>query len=252
MKRDYHIHTEYSYDSKLKAVDLINKAIQNNYEAVAITEHLDLLPWELSSFGCPSFRKYTQSVALLKDRYASSPLRIYCGVEVGDYQLVRDQARDFISLLEFDLILGAVHFLSDHTNVAVPLRRPLDAREITDYYRQNLALVTDCDIAALAHLGVYKRYYGSIPDESHCRSLLRDIFQTMIARGIALELNFSSLRKPYGRIIPEPGQLELYRDLGGKLFSIGSDSHHLDHFDCRYPDLPAWISDNIIDLPVSS
>lgn len=246
MKRDYHIHTEYSYDSKLNVSELIDKAISLQYDAIAVTEHLDLLPAELTRYGCPAFNTYVKYMSRLKDRHASSPLRLLCGLEVGDYQKVRSFARDFLTLLDLDLILGAVHFLSDHTNIAVPLARPLSRDQITDYYRQNLALAKDCDIQVLAHLGVYKRYYVDTPDESHCSGLIKEIFQTMIARGIALELNFSSLRKPYARILPETRQLELYYDLGGRLFSLGSDSHHISHFDDHYPDLPDWISENLI------
>ena len=73
---------------------------------------------------------------------------------------------------------------------------------------------------------------------------MKDIFQVMIDRDVALEINFSSLRKPYSRLIPEPEQIELYRSLGGVLFSIGSDSHMLEHFDMHYPILPKWITEN--------
>ena len=51
MKFDYHIHTEDSYDSSIKAVDLIKRAIQLNYNEIAITEHLDLLPLEIKKYG---------------------------------------------------------------------------------------------------------------------------------------------------------------------------------------------------------
>ncbi len=249
MKIDQHIHTEYSYDSKLKALDLINKAIELKYDRIAITEHLDLFPWELSRFGLPSFTRYVKQVAELQRQFASSPLRIICGVEVGDWQRVKAFADDFLAELEFELRLGAVHFLSDHTNVAVPLKRALTAADHEDYYRQNLALVSGCDLQVLAHLGVHKRYLDAQPDESHCRGLLGDIFQVMIGRGIALEVNFSALRKPYGRIIPDLWQIELYRSLGGKLFSIGSDAHLLEHFDLNYGQLPAWLFEPGIEFP---
>lgn len=250
MKIDYHLHTEYSYDSNLKAEDLINKAISLSYDAIAITEHLDLLPYELSRFGLPAFHKYFKNIATLKEKYASAPLRFSGGLEIGDFQRVRSFADDLLAQFKPELILGAVHFLTDHTNVAMPLKHPLSAAEIAEYYRHNLDLVSQCQIKVLAHLGVYKRYYGETPDESHCQSLIRDIFQTMIDRRIALEINFSSLRKPYGRLTPEPGQIELYRSLGGKLFSIGSDSHQLDHFDTHYEQLPAWLFSSDIQFPL--
>ncbi len=250
MKADYHLHTQYSWDSKLKAEDLINKAIELNYNLIAITEHLDLLPYELSRWGLPSFDKYVKHIASLKERHASAPLRIICGIEVGDYHRVRDFARALLSELDLELTLGAVHFLGDNTNVAVPLAKPLSQTQIQDYYIQNLELVRACDIDVLAHLGVFKRYYRKAPDERACLPLIRDIFQTMIDRGIALEINFSGLRKPYGQTIPEPRYIDLYRALGGNLFTIGSDAHLLEHFDLHYDLLPAWLFDGQIRFPL--
>ncbi len=249
LKIDYHLHTEYSYDSQMKAVDLIDKAIALKYDTIAITEHLDLLPWELSRFGLPAFARYVKQVASYREQFASAPLRLVCGIEVGDFQRVRPFADELLAQLDFELILGAVHFIGDHNNVAVPMARPLSPAEISSYYRENLALVSDCDIHALAHLGVYKRYYTQEPSETHCRDILRDLFQTLIQRGIALEINYSAFRKPYRRLLPEPWQIDLYRSLGGNLFSLGSDSHLIGHFDDFYSELPPWLNDPEIRFP---
>lgn len=239
MKIDYHIHTEYSYDSKIKAIDVIDKAISMNYNAIAITEHLDLLPQELGIFGLPSLKHYRDSISELQISHPE--ITILCGIEIGDYHRVKDFARALIAPFAFDLVLGSVHFLTDNTNVAIPFSAPLGKSAQMDYYEQNLSLVTDCEIDVLAHLGVYKRYYDEAPDEAHCRHIVEAIFRTMIKREIALEVNFSSLRKRFPFVLPEPHYLDLYRNLGGRLFSIGSDSHRLDHFDDHYHRLPKWL-----------
>jgi len=72
----------------------------------------------------------------------------------------------------------------------------------------------------------------------------------LIERGIALEINFSGLRKPYGRLLPETWQIELYREMGGDLFSIGSDAHQLQHFDDHYSALPEWLFSSQVRFPV--
>jgi histidinol-phosphatase (PHP family) len=69
MKYDYHIHTEDSYDSRIKAEELIRKAIELKYDEIAITEHLDLLAQELSVFGLPSLKKYQARIAALQRQY---------------------------------------------------------------------------------------------------------------------------------------------------------------------------------------
>jgi histidinol-phosphatase (PHP family) len=247
MNADYHIHTEYSYDSIIKAESLIDKAIAMDYKLIAITEHLDLLPWEVSGFGLPAYKKYVRQMGSYQEKFQTR-LKLLCGLEVGDYHRVLPYARELLAELDVELITGAVHFLADRTNVAIPLPHALTADEIRDYYLQNLALVQDCDIDILAHLGVYKRYYTAEPDESACNWIWKDIFQCMIERGIALELNFSGLRKPYGRILPERGQIELYLGLGGKLVTFGSDAHQMEHFDLHKHQLPNWLDPGQMQL----
>lgn len=236
MKYDYHLHTEDSYDSKLKAEPLVLKAIELSYDEIAITEHLDLLPQELRIFGLPSLLRYQKRIRALQSSYPS--IKILFGIEIGDYHQVQNFARELVMGLDFDLTLGSVHFLSDHTNIALPLPKPLSAKQVNDYYQQNLSLVSSCKIDVLAHLGVYKRHYPSIPDESFAYPIIKDIFSVMMERNIALEINLSSLRNGYPSFLPEPHIIELYLQQGGTLFSIGSDAHYLEHFDLYRDSIP--------------
>ncbi len=239
-KTDFHIHAEYSYDSKILAEEIVQTAISLSYESIAITEHLDLLPQELGYFGLKSLSQYVFHLTALKARYPQ--IRLLCGLEIGDYHQVRDFARPLISQFEFDLILGSVHFLSDKTNVAIPIKRPLSPADLEDYYRQNLELVSTCEIDVLAHLGVYKRFLSEKPDERRLRPLLKEILEVLIDRKIALEINFSSFRKTYQSLLPEPEVLELYHHLGGRLISIGSDAHKLEHFDDNYSQVLPYLA----------
>ncbi|MCB5229401.1 MAG: histidinol-phosphatase HisJ family protein [Candidatus Cloacimonetes bacterium] len=250
---DYHIHTQYSWDSKLEIDDVIAKAISLNYDIIAITEHLDLLPWEVNAHGIFSLRQYSAHIDDLKAQHPR--LRIIKGVEIGDYHLTKDYALAMLEDYPMEMILGAVHFLSDRTNIASPRLKPISKEQIIDYYKLHLQLVSTCEMDILAHLGVYKRHYQQPPDESFAMPIIKDILQVIIQKGIALEINFSPFRKAYACSIPENWMIDLYRDLGGNLFSIGGDCHHIDHFhDFRHL-LPEWINDlelttnNLLLLP---
>lgn len=240
MKYDYHIHTEFSPDSKLIGSDLVAKAIACNYDEIAITEHLDLLPHELSACGLPSLTRYRAAVSKLQ---ADNPqLRILFGIEIGDYHRVKDFAKSLVNEIEFDIVLGSVHFLPDNTNVAMPMPKPLSREQTIAYYNYNLDLVRNCEFDVLAHLGVYKRYYPYVPDESYVLPIIKDIFSTMIDKRIALEINFGPLRRGYANLHPENEHIKLYKSMGGKLFSIGSDAHEIDHFDDHYSSVPTEFS----------
>jgi histidinol-phosphatase (PHP family) len=236
IRADYHIHTEDSYDSRLKAVDLVTIAKKLSYDIIAITEHLDLLPQELGYFGAPSLFRYLKR---LDNLIAANPdLLILKGIEIGDYQCHSDFAYRLVEQFDFDIILGSVHFLKDHTNLAIPIKRKMDKAALTEYYLSNLELVENCKIDVLAHLGVYKRFYSAFPDEKHCVPIIRDIFRTIIDREIALELNYACFRKVYQSVIPEPFYIDLYLQMGGRLFTLASDAHQEDHLHDHYDDLP--------------
>lgn len=226
---DYHIHTQFSFDSLIKGEDLMKKAIELGYKEIAITEHLDLLPLEAKQHGIPSLKKYRDYCRDLQERYPQ--ITLHCGLEIGDYHKTKDYAAALISGFDFFPILGSVHILSDDTNVAIPLKNPLSIDQVNDYYHQNLELVQNCEIDILGHLGVYKRYYDEPIDESLFYPIIKEIFSTIIKRKIYLEVNLSSLSKPYGQIIPEPEMLNVYASMGGDLVCIGSDTHRLKNFE---------------------
>lgn len=229
MKHDYHIHTKYSIDSSMNAKDIIVKAIDLKYDEIAITEHLELWPWEVQAYGLPSLKKYHSYLNKLKEDYPQ--IKVYCGLEIGDYHWHKEAILPILEGLDFFPILGSIHFITDRTDVALPLKKPLDKAQVKDYYLNNLKLVENCEIDVLAHLGVYKRYYNFCPDEKEYYPILKDIFAAMIAKGISLEINLMSLKRPFDEILPDPPLLELYYDMGGKLINIGSDTHYLKDFE---------------------
>lgn len=231
-KIDYHLHADFSADSKMKLENLLPLAIKLGYNELAVTEHLDLHPRELTVYGIPPLYKYKNLIQHFRIKYPE--LKLHFGIEVGDFQEVKHIAIPILEMMNFELVIGSVHFIQDHINVAVPLKETLSAEAVTEYYEKNLALIRTCPVQVLAHLGVYKRYYLEQPDEAHCLPVIHVIMEELINRDIALEINLSCLRKPYGQLIPEPDYLALYKDLGGKLVTIGSDSHELEHFDSNY------------------
>lgn len=231
-KTDYHIHSDFSADSRIKLAELLPHAINLGYKAIAITEHLDLLPQEVSIFGIPPLLKYQARLLQLRNQFPQ--IAIVFGIEVGDYQKVKDYANILLQSVKFDLVLGSVHFVDNHINVAIPLKEPLSKAQVTEYYEQNLLLVETCDINVLAHLGVYKRFYQTAPNETHVLHLIKKIFEVIVNKGIALELNYSAYRRVFHTLHPDPKYLELYKSLGGRLVTIGSDSHKLDQFDDYY------------------
>lgn len=243
IRADYHIHTEDSYDSRLSSAELLAWAKERSYDLIAITEHYDLLPQEMGFFGTPSLSRYLKR---LNNLISENPeLIILKGIEVGDFQQHNRFAQAILDQFDFDIVLGSVHFLSDHTNLAIPIKRSLSSADLTEYFRSNLKLVETCKIDVLAHLGVFKRFFTQRPEGTEHQALIQEIFNVMIDREIALELNYACARKVYQSVIPEWDYIELYLALGGRLFTIASDAHQLSHLEDHIDLVPLELREHL-------
>ena len=110
-----------------------------------------------------------------------------------------------------------------------------------EYTRQYYEAILDCvklykNYSVLGHLDLIKRYdsYPHYPDEK-LKDILSDILKIVIADGKGIEVNTSSFKYGLDDLTPSRYILELYYNLGGKIITIGSDSHKCDrigdHFD---------------------
>ncbi|WP_423784330.1 hypothetical protein [Faecalibaculum rodentium] len=61
------------------------------------------------------------------------------------------------------------------------------------------------------------------------KDLITEILKVVIADGKGIELNTSSVRYGLSDTQPSRDILRLYRELGGQIITLGSDSHRPDH-----------------------
>ena len=83
---------------------------------------------------------------------------------------------------------------------------------------------------SVAHLDLMRRYdpFGPVPFE-RVRDQVAAVLEHVIAHGKAIELNTSSWRYGLDDTMPSSDVFRLYRDLGGTLLTLGSDSHRPSH-----------------------
>ena len=97
------------------------------------------------------------------------------------------------------------------------------------YYRDNLDMVRTTDIDICAHLSSAVRYFmtrhGIYVSVEQFREQIEEILKILIAKGIALEVNFATYPET-GITSPHLWIIQLYRDLGGYLITLASDAHH--------------------------
>lgn len=99
------------------------------------------------------------------------------------------------------------------------------------YFDELLKTVEAGGFDILAHFDLPKRFgtkYGGPFQLETFRKQVTAILEVMVDRRIGMELNTSGLRHPCGEMFPGREILELYRNLGGKLITIGSDAHRIE------------------------
>ena len=234
MKIDTHIHCHYSADSVLGYQELCKKAIRNNYSVLAITEHYDLIDSEIMAYGLLPIKQYFEDIGSLRLQYPQ--LEIIAGLEIGEPHLIQDFASRLFSSYQPEYTIGSLHVTRKGLNVSLPIMGNVKSKQIREYYEEILEMVESGWFDTLGHLGVFKRAIRNSKniDESESYSVIDEIFRVMIKKEICLEVNNSGYNSFFNNHIPEPSILLRYKKLGGKLITIGSDSHYIEHFDRFY------------------
>ena len=233
-KIDTHIHGRYSSDSVLTYRQLCQKAIRCDYQTIAFTEHYDLIYSELTQYGLLPIKFYFQELEELKNEFPQ--LEIIIGIELGEPHLVGDLAEKIFQDYMPEYIIGSLHVMKSKKNVSLFTYKPLSDKDIKQYYEENLEMVQIGGFDTLGHLGIYKRGLNTEfkYDESHVYHIIDEIFKVMIQNNICLEVNNSGFKEIFSNHIPDPEILKRYKNLGGELITISSDSHDIEQFDKFY------------------
>ena len=162
-------------------------------------------------------------------------LEVLTGVEIGGSFMKPDLAKVVAQRLPYDVIVGSVHSIVDPIT-----QKPLGLHGAKDFSEENmyeylgayydcmriLIDVLDCDI--LAHMTYPIRYltgrFGYQVDLDRLGGRIDDILQTIIRKGIALEINTSSYDL-LNDTMPGRELVQRYFDMGGYLVTLGSDAH---------------------------
>lgn len=231
---DCHVHTRYSFDGSPEAtVEAVCRAAKEKGLAeITITDHCDINGEVEGIYSPYALDEARRAVMAAREAY-SDTLVVNWGIELGQPHQYPREAAELIARGGFDFVLGSLHNLRD-----VPDFFFLHYREMPDalierlfvrMLSETLELVRFPGIHALAHLTYICRYLaleGREFDPLRYTPQLEEIFGEMIARGIALEINYSTLRGGLGFTMPDEALLRLYRSCGGKLITLGSDAHN--------------------------
>lgn len=239
---DSHLHSTFSSDGKNSIKEMALSAIEKGLKIITFTDHVDFdypicpnpVTGKVEFFNQLNASEYRNAIENLQQEM-SGKIRILIGVETGlqPNTSIHSRTKDFTDRLNPDFIIASTHcacgqiltpysFFKDRT-------RDEAYRKYLEEVLANLSMTDNYDTAA--HLDFVERYY---PAESLEEKLLKyedfvdvidEILLTLIRKDKALEINTAGIR--YGLGVPHPSQRILlrYKELGGKLITIGSDAH---------------------------
>lgn len=234
---DCHLHTSHSGDSSAPMEDMILRGIAQGLTAMCFTEHNDFgypdMPDMPGSQFLLNTDSYLYDIVKYKEKYADK-IKILFGVELGLQPTVALQNAAYVKSYDFDFIIGSSHLCNglDPYYPAFYQGRGETAayREYFESILQNIEAFSDFDV--YGHLDYVVRY-GPTADRNYSYEKYRDIFDEILAllieKGKGIEINTGGLENGMRDLHPCTGILKRYKELGGEIITIGSDSHDAGH-----------------------
>ena len=261
---DCHLHTCFSGDSETPVRDQLDRAIALGMQAVCITDHHDWdapnEKGEMDDRFLLDFPRYIPALREIREEYRGK-IDMGIGVELGLQLHARQDTENVMRLYgdAFDFIIGSIHFV-DHYDVYYPQWFAMDVSESRsdERYihasrhipsREEAEAVTpekeaaryrhffevtlkrleayDC-FDTLGHLDFVVRYgpnRNQFYDFKTYGDIISAILELLIRKDKALEVNTGGFKYGLGHPNPCEDVLKRYRELGGRLLTVGSDAH---------------------------
>lgn len=235
MFTDNHNHTKhYSSDAVMTINELIEGCKSRNIKQIAITEHYDMnYPHpEDMVFDIDKYSSEFNNWKVLSQE--SNGPKLLMGIEFGFQNGLANDIDRIASSYAFDCVLLSNHIFR---GVDVYFYKDNDGLSRKEKYKEYIATmaqmaeeVTNYDI--VTHFDYIDRYTKDMSSGifyEDCPNEFDKLFEVLIAKDKSLEINTRSIEARRNRkpelLMPDSNIIKRYVSMGGKLISLGSDSH---------------------------
>lgn len=269
MYADYHLHCEYSDDSNEPMENQIQEAITLGLDEMCFTDHVDYgikRDWDdpegiiirhaiehgkevdlvLANVNYP---KYFEALNMYQKKYASS-ISIKKGLEFGIQSITVDAYEKLYASYQDDLdfILFSMHQVNNLEFWTQDFQKEKTQKQYNDEYYKEIYQTMQIfhHYSCLAHLDLLARYdeNGIYPFENE-KDIIAEILKYAIRDGKGIEINTSSWKYGLKDTQPSRAILKLYKDLGGKIITVGSDAHETKYLASHIEDAYAILKNEI-------
>lgn len=223
---DYHMHSHFSADCSVSTEDMVRGAIKKGLSEICFTEHIDYDYPDKDFVFEFDLTKYHEQIKDLQKKYKEE-ITIKKGVELGLQPYLLKRYETLMNEEIFDFVIASIHTADKkglHDGEFFNGRSIEESYEI--YYEELLDCVKNFKaFSILGHLDLVKRYTVPKQPDEKFHEIIREIFREIIPAGKGIELNTSG--KKYGLTsgMPSTDILNLYKDVGGEIITLGSDAH---------------------------
>lgn len=228
---DLHTHTDCSFDGHHSTMFLCETACMKGMRAVAFTDHLEIDAFYRDRFDRTAIQSFFE-ISKAKSAFEGK-LLVCVGAELGQAVYDKPVAEKLIDTMKYDIVIGAIHNLPNQDD---PYYMDFSDESVDHiellrrYFECELELAQWAKFDTLAHMTYPLRYitgkYGIAVDMSRFSEIIDEILITLIKNEKALEINTAGLRQQIGETSPNESIVRRYKELGGKLITIGSDAHY--------------------------
>lgn len=222
---DNHVHTTFSRDGKDSMEKVIKKAMDKGIVHLTFTDHME---YNTDKFSI-DFGKYCKTIEEFQWKYKNY-INLYKGIEVGYQNHLKDEINNIINKYAFDFVLCSTHTV-DKINVPDPKFFEGYSKEeaYRKYFTSILETVSEFkNFDTYGHLDYIVRY-GNYENNkviyNDYKDVLDALLKTIIASGKGIEINTSGIRYNLEAMHPNQNILRRYKELGGEIITVGSDSH---------------------------
>lgn len=230
---DFHLHTSFSEDSDTPMETMVRSAAALGLKTICFTEHLDLdFPREYGTFTV-DLDAFQEELLRLRGLYKKE-IEILFGVELGMQPRLAGRYQEITKRYPFDFVIASQHLLDGADPYSPAYWEGKNEQDCYKaYFTQLLSnLKTMRSYDTLGHLDYVVRY-GPGKNKHYSyeayASCIDPILEHLIVQGKCLEVNTAGLKYGLGHPNPEESVLRRYRELGGRLITIGSDAHRPEH-----------------------
>lgn len=262
---DMHAHTDNSFDGNHSTMYMCEKACEKGLRAVAFTDHIEIDCYLKNRFDKTAVQSFFE---VSKARSAFKGKLVVCaGIELGEPTYDIATADKVISERKYDFVIGSIHNLrgmEDFSHLDYP---SCDVDKILSEYFDELCALADWGkIDTLAHMTYPLRYivgkYNIPVDLSKYKDKIDETLKLLAEKDTALEINTSGLRQKLKATLPDEDIVRRFRQLGGKMVTIGSDAHYAEHLGsgietgmeiakrCGFDSVTLFQSRNPIEIPI--